>query len=152
MAFVEGEEAGIITWETLAQSLEMRMSVDAKKHVLAIDLMKDFHQNSRMCVYWWTEFLDNTLPAIFGVDDPTLNNIVTFFLGLHREHKEFIGMDACCANLNYMWREEYILANILLAMVKENQKRAVFVFGSAHKKTFEYLYKKRNIEISVLEP
>lgn len=149
-----------IDWENLYKDLLWITS--EFKMPMPYESFQDFRDNffkNRGVEVWWKECLKNpdSKHFVVGVDNRELNFFMTHFKQLQYFPAQY-GVQEIQENinkvyfsLNFVLREQVILANVVIEMRKRSQDKAVIVLGSRHIKTFSALCKEWGVELEIAQ-
>ncbi len=143
--FAEALNEGRVTSSKLIQSLK-----DVRKvaGVVLSDADARLENQKRMKDFWWRAFLDKEKPKLFGIEDVDMVSLGQYNISV-AEMIRSEPLSALSSEFQYYWREQIVLANIILALRKEGAHKAALVFGEAHIDTFPHLCELWGIKLKI---
>lgn len=136
IVFVEALHTGQISSKRLIQDLKDTRKV-AGGAMTDLEAAKESQKRNKD--FWWREFVDKEAPKLFGIEDRDVVAMGTFIILANYEVVRSDRLKNLSSEFQYYWREQIILANIVLALRKEGASKAALVFGEDHLNTFPRL-------------
>jgi len=133
--FAEGLHSGKVTKERQLRIVKKKAARMGR--VMSINSFESFMKATPL-KYWWFPFLNHTYYKLYGIEDNSLNSIISYLVYLAQKYRNkdiYLLMSA----LNYVWRDQLTLSIIVKTMHKLKAAKAVLVLGEFHKQTFKTL-------------
>ncbi len=150
VVFKENDPVDEMTWASFLQELA-KWEPEALANATKIGPEEFFGNYKANGLHsWHFDYIGQSDQKIFGVEDYYLGTLIpTLFMFVEESLNRNVYL-AGVMNLNFVWRDQIMLAHIVQQMRKHGYTEALFVVGQAHETSLTVLCKQWGIDVQVV--